>query len=298
MKPCLNQPLAAASLALCAMTSANATEGGGTIYPVGTENYVCCALPPPGLYGMVFGQHYWTDEFKDNAGNTVPLPGFRVRASAIAPRFVWVTKARIAGASLGMHAILPLVTLDVKVPGASQSKTGIGDMVFGPVLGWHHSERLHTVLALDMFAPTGSYNKTDLANIGRNYWAFQPIFGISYIDPAGLNADAKIMYTFNTRNKDTDYRSGQEWIVDYALGWGIGNGWVLGAGGYLYQQTTDDRQGGATVANNKGRAFAIGPSVKYDSGKGWFVTLKYQQELGVRNRAEGQALWLKAVLPL
>ncbi len=298
MKPYLNQSLAAASLALCAMTSANATEGGGTVYPVGTENYVCCALPPPGIYGMVFGQHYWTDELKDNAGNTVPLPGFKVRASAIAPRFVWVTKEQIAGASLGMHAILPLVTLDVKVPGASQSKTGIGDMVFGPVLGWHHSERLHTVLGLDMFAPTGSYNKTDLANIGRNYWAFQPLFGISYIDPAGLNADAKIMYTFNTRNKDTDYRSGQEFIVDYALGWGLGNGWVLGAGGYLYQQTTDDKQGGATVAHNKGRAFAIGPSVKYDSGKGWFVTLKYQQELGVRNRAEGQAFWLKAVFPL
>jgi hypothetical protein len=51
------------------------------------------------------------------------------------------------------------------------------------------------------------------------------------------------------------------------------------------------------VANNKGRAFAIGPAVKYDSGKGWFVTGKYQKESSVRNRAEGQAFWMKAVFP-
>ena len=73
---------------------------------------------------------------------------------------------------------------------------------------------------------------------------------------------------------------------------------MLGVGGYLYRQVTDDKQAGATVPDNKGRALAIGPSIKYDSGKGWFVTLKYQTETGVRNRAAGNALWLKAVFPL
>ncbi|MBV8158556.1 MAG: transporter [Dyella sp.] len=246
---------------------------------------------------MLFGQHYQADDLKDNSGNNVPVPGFKVKATAIAPRFIWITNETVAGASLGMHVILPLVTLDVKAAGASQSKTGFGDMAFGPVLGWHFSPKLHAIAGLDVFAPTGSYTKGDLANIGRNYWAIQPLVGVSYIDPAGLNADIKLMYTFNTRNNATDYLSGQELIVDYALGWGLGHGWVLGVGGYAYQQTTDDKQGGATVPDNKGRAFAIGPSIKYDSGKGWFVTAKYQMETGVRNRAEGQTFWLKAVVP-
>jgi hypothetical protein len=288
----------AMSAALIASAGAYATEGGGTVYPVGTENYVCCALPPPGIYGQVFAQHYEADEVTDTNGNTVPLPGFKVKATAVAPRFVWVTGQQVAGASLGFHAILPLVSLDVTVPGASQSKNGIGDMVFGPALGWHHSPQLHSVLALDVFAPTGKYDRADLANIGRNYWAAQVIAGVSRIDPTGLNADAKLMYGLNAKNKDTDYRSGQEFIVDYDAGWGLGNGWVVGVGGYLYQQVTDDKQAGATVANNKGRAFAIGPSIKYDSGKGWFVTLKYQTETGVRNRAAGDALWLKIAFPL
>jgi hypothetical protein len=145
--------------------------------------------------------------------------------------------------------------------------------------------------------PAGT-TRTTSPNIGRNYWAIQPVFGISRIDPNGLNADAKVMWTYNFKNKDTDYRSGQELIVDYAVGWGLNNGWTLGLGGYAYQQLTNDKQNGATVPDNKGRAFAIGPSVRYDSGKGWFITAKYQAENSVRNRPEGTAFWLKFVHPL
>jgi len=105
------------------------------------------------------------------------------------------------------------------------------------------------------------------------------------------------MYTYNFENRDTSYKSGQEFHFDYSLGWGVGHGWVLGAGGYVYRQVTDDKLNGQSVPNNKGRAYAIGPSLKYDSGKGWFVTAKWQKETGVRNRAQGDAFWVKAVFP-
>ncbi|MEM5427715.1 SphA family protein [Cupriavidus oxalaticus] len=275
-----------------------ATEGGGSIYPVGAENFSCCALPPPGVYGLAYGEHYSADSLRGNDGNEVPIPGFRVRSTAVVPRLVWVTNQQLMGGSLAFHGVLPLVNLEVKTAAASQSKTGIGDMTLGTALGWHHGPNLHTVLGVDLFLPTGAYNKNDLANIGRNYWAVQPLFGITYIDPEGFNGDMKVMYTFNMINRDTDYRSGQELIIDYAVGYGIGAGWVVGAGGYFYQQTTEDKQAGNIVPNNKGRAWAIGPSIKYDSGKGWFATLKYEFETGVRNRAQGSALWVRAIFPL
>ncbi|MBI2754350.1 MAG: transporter [Betaproteobacteria bacterium] len=287
-----------AAVAILATGPALATEGGGSIYPIGVENYVCCALPPPGVYGMVYAERYGADRVRGNNGQVVTPPTFKVTASAVVPRIVWVTPQTVAGASLAVHAILPVVDLDVDVmPGLRQKKTGIGDMIFGPALGWHHSPQLHTLLALDVFAPTGEFDKNDLVNIGRNYWAIQPIAGISYIDPKGLNADAKVMWLYNLKNKDTNYRSGQEFIVDYAIGWGLGNGWTLGVGGYVYQQINDDKLNGTAVPNNKARAFAIGPSIKFDSGKGWFVTAKYQDEGSVRNRADGAAFWLKAVFP-
>jgi len=280
------------------VATVQATEGGGSVYPVGSENFVCCALPPPGLYGLVYGQSFRADKVRGNDGQVVTPPGFRVSANVIAPRVAWVSPYEIAGGSFGMHMILPIVDLDVKVaPGLSQRKTGIGDIVFGPFLAYHHSPQLHSVLAVDFYAPTGGYSRTDLANIGRNYWAAQPVAGVSYIDPAGINADAKVMWTYNFENRDTHYRSGQELIIDYALGWGVGHGLTVGAGGYVYHQTSDDRRDGSSVPNNRGRAIAVGPSMRYDSGKGWFVTAKYEVETGVRNRADGAAFWLKAVFP-
>lgn len=284
---------ALAALALTGL-AAQATEGGTSVYPVGTENYVCCALPPPGLYGMAFVQSYSADKARGDDGSVVTPPNFKVRANALAARLVYVTPGEVLGGSLGLHAILPVVNLKVTAGPMSESKSGLGDVTFGPVLGFHHSPQLHSVVALDIVAPTGAYDVKDPVNIGKNHWAFQPVVGVSYIDPKGLNADAKVMYTFSSKNKDTQTTDGDEFIIDYSLGWGLGNGWVVGAGGYVYRQTTEDT---GPNAGGKGKAFAIGPSIKYDSGKGWFVTAKYQQEMSVRNRAEGSAFWLKAVMP-
>ena len=47
-------------------------------------------------------------------------------------------------------------------------------------------------------------------------------------------------------------------------------------------------QAGATLPDSKGRAFAIGPSLKYDNAKGWFITAKWQREMSVRNRPRRQ----------
>ena len=292
--------LALAVLGVLGLTQhSQATEGGNSSYPVGVENFTCCAVPPPGQYGILYAQHYTTDKVLDNDGKTVTPDTFEVTANAIVPRFIWVLDQPVGDASVALHAIMPLVDLDVTVvPGVvEQSKQGLGDMTFGVAFGWHHSQSLHTLAALDVIAPTGAYDKADTANIGRNHWAIQPVYGVSLINPNGLNADLKSMWTYNLENSATSYKDGQELIFDYALGWGMGNGLVLGVGGYVYNQITDDTQDGDKVEDNRGKALAIGPSVRYDSGKGWFATLKYQSESSVRNRAEGQALWLKAVYP-
>ncbi|MGH8381935.1 SphA family protein [Pseudomonas sp.] len=276
--------------------TAQATENGGSSYPMGAENYMSGAMPPPGFYSQFYVGHYEADSLRDNRGDKVPVD-FRVRANSVSPRLIWVTEHTVFGGNLGFHAIAPLVDLKVEVNGQSQSKQGLGDMIFGPALGFHHSEKLHSIVALDFIAPTGEYDRGDLANIGRNYWVIEPVLAISYIDPNGLNIDAKTMYDFNLRNDSTDYLSGQELHVDYAVGWGLGNGWVVGVGGYVLYQTTDDRQNGDRIEDNKGRSIAIGPSVKYSSNTGWFLTAKWEKENQVRNRAEGNAYWMKLTIP-
>lgn len=290
----------AASAAIAGMivaAPAFATEGGGSSYPMGADSYLSGAVPPPGFYTVLFAERYSADTLRDNNGNKVPV-NFKVTANVVAPRFIWVTDKKVLGGDLLHAAIIPLVNLDVNINGAGQSKSGLGDILFTVFgLAYHHSPNLHSVAALDIIIPSGSYNRSDMTNIGRNYWAIQPLYTVSYVNPQGWNADAKIMMDFNRKNKDTNYRSGQEFHVDYAVGYGFGNNWVAGVGGYLYRQTSDDKLNGVTVANNRGRAFAIGPSIKYDNGKGFFLTAKYQVETEVRNRADGKAFWVKALLP-
>jgi len=72
----------------------------------------------------------------------------------------------------------------------------------------------------------------------------------------------------------------------------------LGLGGYYRKQTQLDKQMGVELPNSKTSGMAIGPSIKYDSRCGWFLTAKWQLEKNMKNSAQGNALWLRAALPL
>ncbi len=290
------QTLAAAVLAVVSGV-ASASEGGGTVYAGGSENYLAGAVPPPGFYLLGYGEAYRADSFRGNDGKDKGIPGFKVQANAFVLRPVWSTPYEVLGGNLVLHTVLPLLNLKVQAAGASHTKTGFGDMTIGAGIAMHHSQALHSVLALDVVLPTGEYDKSDLANIGRNYVAFEPLYAMSYVNPTGFNGDFKMLFNLNRANRDTQYRSGNEVIVDYAAGYGVGGGWTVGIGGYIRQQFRDDEQNGNTVADNKARVFAIGPSVKYDNGKGWFITAKLQAESAVRNSSRGNAFWVKALFP-
>nr|WP_067298852.1 transporter [Marinobacterium profundum] len=287
--------LGLATGALAFSMSVQATEGGGSSYPMGAENYLVGALPPPGVYPLIYASHYAADDFNDGDGDSLPID-FRLRAKVVAPRLLWVTDQSLLGGQLVYAALLPLVDLDVSVNGMSDSARGAGDLDLTALLAYHHSASLHSAVGVDIFAPTGSYKTGELANIGRNYWSMQAVYAASHINPAGVNWGLKLMYDYNFENDATGYQSGQELHLDYALGYGVGPGWVLGLGGYAYRQVSSDKLNGLDIGN-EGQAFAIGPSIKFDNGKGFFVTAKYQKEMAVENRPEGDAFWIKAALP-
>ena len=290
-------PLCLGAALLTAATVSFATEGGGSTYPVGAENHLAGAAPPPGVYVLEYVNVYSADRVNDGQGQAVPIPGFKVNAVAAATRIAWVTNTPVMGGQLVAHAILPLVKVKVSAAGRSSSSSGLGDVSLGAGVAWHHSPQLHSVAALDIVLPVGRYDAARPVNVGRNYASIQPAYLVSWIDPNGLNADAKIGLNLNRTNKDTGYRSGNELNIDYALGWGLGNGWVLGVGGNIYQQLSDDKRLGQSVPGAKGRAYSAGPNLKYDSGKGWFITAKLAREFSVRSRSEGTQFWIKTTIP-
>ncbi|MCX8030703.1 MAG: transporter [Thermodesulfovibrionales bacterium] len=270
------------------------TEGGGGAYPNGAEDFMSGAVPPPGTYFLNYLTYYTADRFNDGSGKSV-IPDFDLKVTANVFRLLHVTKTKILDGYWGVHIFIPIVNVDVSLPFGSQSKTGIGDIIIDPfILSWH-TKNWHFATGIDIFIPTGSYDKNRLANIGRNYWTFETIFAFSYLSDNGLDLSAKFMYDINTKNKDTDYRSGQEFHFDYTIGKKFAN-WGVGIGGYYYKQITSDKQGGIKVGSdgNKGQAFALGPQLKYDHKNMSFI-IKYQKEMEVKNRPEGDKFWFKFV---
>jgi hypothetical protein len=284
----------AAMAALCGINPASATEGGGGHYPNGAENFYAGAVPPPGLYLLNYTLSYHADRFNDANGRSA-VPNFDLKVKADTLRFLYMTPTTILGANYGMHLLVPLLDVDVKAAGMSSSKSGLGDITFDPfILAWHHSKNFHTAFGLDFIAPTGSYDKNRLANPGRNYWTVEPLYAISYLADSGFEASAKFMYAVNSRNRDTDVKSGQEFHADYAVGWKFGQ-WSVSANGYYYHQTTDDKLNGASIGN-RGRAFAVGPGVMWE-GEKLKVVAAYQHETSVKNRPEGDNFWVKLIIP-
>jgi hypothetical protein len=279
---------------------ATATEGGGGIYANGVENFLAGAMPPPGFYPLVYATHYRATELRDGNGNDIAaaVGGFRAEVNGVIPRFIWVTGQQVFGGQLALHVLLQVLNVDVRVGQNHGSNTGIGDLNLAAALGYHVSPKLHYVVALETNAPTGQYDRNDVASLGRNYWNIEPLVAVSYLQPSGVNADIKLMYDYNFRNGATGYTSGQELHADYALGWGLGNGFVAGVGGYLYRQVSDDKASGRAVPGNRGRALAIGPSLRYQNAQGWMFTAKYERQFDVRNRSSGAAFWIKTIIPL
>lgn len=279
------------SLLALTTTDVSATENGGNAYPNGVEDFMAGAVPPPGTYFLNYFSYYTANDFKDSNGNTTD---FDLNVTAITFRFVHITDKKVLGGFWGVHALIPILHVDIENPIGSDSKTGIGDLIVNPfLLSWHFKNG-HLATGFDIFIPVGNYDKDDLANTSRNYWTFEPAFGVTYLSDSGFEVSSKFMYDFNTKNPDTDYKSGQEFHFDYTIGKHFKN-IAVGIGGYYYKQVTNDELNGEKIGDGlKGQVFAIGPQLKYDY-KNMSFTLKYHEELEVENRAEGGNLWFRFV---
>lgn len=273
--------------------SAFATEGGGGAYPNGAEDFMTGALPPPGTYFLDYVDYYHASSLKDDDGDKL-VPDFDLDVAVNVFRLVHVSKHEILGADWAVHAFLPIMYMDVDATMGEDDKTGLGDIIVDPfILGWHF-RNVHVTTGLDIYVPVGSYDEDDLANIGRNYWTFEPVAAVTYLGNNGIELSGKFMYDINLENPDTDYRSGQEFHFDYTAGYHVDKSLAVGIGGYFYHQTTDDELEGDKVGSDgfKGRVMAVGPQASYNY-KNMAFTLKWQKEFEARNRPEGNNFWCK-----
>ena len=294
--------------AFAAPGAGNATEGGGTIKVLGPDTILSGVMPPPGLMVKTVTVNYEADRTLDGSGNAragISDFNLHVRAGGIHFQYAWprgeLWNAKLM-TSLATGYIDLEIAFDVTTPSGRiprrDSTHGMTDTLFGPVLlGWQHGN-FHHIAGPQYSLDTGAFNPARLANAGRGYQAFVPYYAFTWFPVEGAELSAGSFYIVNRRNPETGYRSGRELVVDYGAAYQVRPGLQVGAAGYLYKQVSDDVPSGPAIpGGNRGQVFAIGPFARVH-GRGWGLSLKWQRESAVENRASGHRILLQGALKL
>ncbi|HUW34944.1 MAG TPA: transporter [Planctomycetota bacterium] len=276
----------------------------------GVEDIFTGYLPPPGFHLLNYVLYYDGTSIRDDKGEKIPGANATVIAEAV--RLLYMPKdVQILGGRPGWHVIVPFIHKDLELPGGyAKSFSGMGDMYVSPIIiGWDFPEpNFHVAAGIDVIMPTGEYDRSNLITtmgpypinpgIGSHHWTFEPVLAVTKIfGESGIVLDAKFMYDIHTEEPDTDITTGDQFHTDFAATMPVSTTVPLrvGANGYYFQSLEQDRYQGTKIPGSKEQVLAIGPMVRYDFAPVTSLSLKVQFEQYVRNRPDGQAVWLKFV---
>lgn len=285
-----------------------AAESGKSFYLLGSRGPLAGITPPPGIFFQNDLYYY-----SGGVGRTVELPfgreivaGVDGQALIELPTTIWVTPAEIFGGHLAFTATVPVVGhQDVHAflgsRSVSDSLATIGDPVVGSFIGWN-AGNFHWQTGVNVNVPVGDYRDGGLANIAFNHWAADVYAALTWLDPAiGLDLSGAVGVTFNGENPATDYRTGNEFHVEFAAVQHFNEQFSAGVVGYYYDQISGDSGAGAVLGPFEGRVTALGVTIGYDFKLGALpvsTRIKYFHEFDTKNRLQGDAVYLSASFPL
>jgi hypothetical protein len=114
---------------------------------------------------------------------------------------------------------------------------------------------------------------------------------ITYLNPdSGWELSANLGYIYNTENSDTDYQSGEEVHLDFAINRYLSDSIALGVHGFHLEQISGDSGEGALLGNFEAEASGIGPAVLWSTqaaGRPISLIAKWLHEFNADNRIEG-----------
>lgn len=301
---------------------AHASEGGSSEYALGYIAPQAGYLPDPGGY-LAYNFYYYNGDASVSAGRQI-LGGhgsidvnasFETTVPAHLFSLSYVFDHSLLGGNAGVGLLVPYLPIDLDVTASGSinlpenviplsgsrqfESSGIGDIIFTPMLGWHQTP-LHYMALVNVYIPTGKYDANEVVNPGHNHWAVEPMFNATYLhEQYGIEVSEALGFTFNTKNSDTQYTTGIESHLDLAVIEHLSQYVYLGAVGYGYYQLTGDSGSGAVLGNFKGRVFAAGP-VLGGMIPLWtqhlFLNARYYKEFGAENRLEGSAVYATAAV--
>jgi hypothetical protein len=280
-------------------TVAEAAENGVSVYPAGVETILPGLMPGAGqsLFLQV-NNFYQANGVLDGSGHSV-VPGFHLRVAAVAAKFVHNWGVHALGGELVSSVALPVLYEHLDGSFGSFQKTGLGNPDIGVLDVAYERGAWHWWYGVDMFTPGPQYNQNDPLNVGQHNFAAAPVAAFTYLPGHRKNElSSRVQYIVNFTNPADQYRSGGEFVWEYAAMHNIAPKLSVGLNGFYYRQMTNDAQNGIMVgAGNRGRDLAMGPEMRYHMGHVG-VILKFQREMLVENRTIGNSFWLQLGMPI
>ena len=323
--------LVTAGLALAA-TQARAAENATGIYLLGIKTSMAGYLPPPGTYVTDINYYYSGDASGAAAagialrqtGNLTLKADIDVTGNAYInlPLALWVAPQKVLGGNVGLGVMMPYgwkgvdvaidALVELQLPDGrtiglgghfdfEDSTTNFGDPVLNALIGWHEGNWHWNVGAL-LNVPVGPWDTESISNLSFHRWALDTSASVTYLDAKrGHELSMTAGFTFNGENPATDYKTGTEFHVEWALMQHVSKTFAFGIAGYHYEQITGDSGPGARIGSFEGRVTALGPDITYTfmCGKIPISTeLKYFHEFDVENRLTGDNGFLNVTIPL
>jgi hypothetical protein len=280
-----------------------ASENGGTNWPLGVNTVIPAILPPQGATEFYsYTAYYSADSYRGNNGKS-SLPDFKLDIFVQALRMVhtWDVETD-SGVGFSSGAILSGNRNSFEVAGAKDHKSGLNQLYFTPLyLTWSPTPELHLLTGFSAFIPLGNYDRKDLINTTSNYASYVQEFGLTWLPTPAWEFSVSPTVSFNQKNDDTDYKSGNIFDVDFNAGYRLPMNpkWQVGLAGHYTKQFTDDQFDGHDVpSGNRLSKFAIGPQAVYYFNPATAIVFKWLAETSVKNGPKGNSLWFEFAVPL
>jgi len=292
-------PISALSVLLLIGTAplgAHAAEYAFSSYALGGNAFGAGATPPPGTYVTSVTGFYSGDIGVNLDFDNVTLrAGAKVDFFTTATNVLYVPQQKFFGGNLGLSVTVPVGHIDLDATITSPIPVargvdgwGLGDIVSKVQLGWQQGTFAHTAY-VQAVAPTGRWDSGFAPNIGLHRPGIDIGWAFTYVDPqTKFQANGVLGVTFNFENTATDYKSGNDFHFEWALGFECSPGLVLGVVGYDYRQFTDDS--GSARGPFRGSVDAVGAGASYTTlvgGTPLILSLRHYREFNVENRWDG-----------
>lgn len=278
---------------------ARAAEYTFSTYGLGGTAFGAGVTPPAGTYVSTGASFYRGDISGNiNIGGVVFNAGAKAELLAGVVGGIYVPDWTVLGGRLGLGVTVPVghIDLEATVSASPLSTTretsgaGLGDTVTRLQLGWQHGDFSH-LFWVQAVAPTGRYEPGFFPIVGLNRPGIDTGWAFTWEDKRSkLQFNGAVGFNFNFENNETDYLSGNEVHFEWAVGYELTKGLIIGVVGYDWRQLSGDSGAGALLGPFKGSVDAIGPGLSYTTlidKTPLIFNLRHYEEYNAERRISG-----------